>query len=262
MEPSQPGDRTDATAGPGIFAGAGTQSLLSQQVILPTGSSNLGQTLAPTIRPVQPEPNAVDHFRMGTVTNNFDPNQRYRTLTGNLSPPISESVGNTFVPQVDPNYTPQTLLPSQPSQHSFLVPTDLWNSSVTGVASAADTQDQPRSTRPSLSANTGNPVRPIDSGTGAKNVKEIEHSGLQFHHYHPTVPSGSKSRKPTTSNRSTASRTARPPVPMFRDSQPTSYPDTESSTHLAPSSRAGSDGRSSPNSGAPRRGKGKERKRD
>jgi hypothetical protein len=43
--PSQSNDHTGVPVGPGVFAGAGTQSLLSQQVILPTGSSNLRQTL-------------------------------------------------------------------------------------------------------------------------------------------------------------------------------------------------------------------------
>jgi hypothetical protein len=262
--PSQPGDGTGATTGTRIFAGAGTRYSIPQGGLLPEGSSNLGQDLCSAVNAFGPVPNAVDHFRIGTLTNHFGLSPGYQSLTSNLSPPAPVSDGNTFVPQVDPNFISQTFLPIQGSQHNSPVYTRPWGTSATGMPSAADTQDQARSNRPSLSANTGTPFRFVDSGTivlGAKKAKEIGTSGLQSGQFLSTAPSGSKSRKPTTSNRSTASRIARPPVPIFRDSQPTSYPDTESSTHIAPSSRAGPDGRASPNRVLGPEDKGKGRKR-
>jgi hypothetical protein len=145
---------TGAITGPGVFAGAGTQSLVSQQVESSMGSSNLGQTLVPVVYPVELQPNAFDHYQARTLTSLPDPSSRYKyqSPTGTLDLPTSVSDGNTFVPQVGPNSAP--FLSHQITHHRSPV-----SHAVTGPVPVSNIEDQRRSPQTFSSVNTRTPVR-------------------------------------------------------------------------------------------------------
>jgi hypothetical protein len=253
--PSQGSDHTGATAGPGVFAGAGTQSLIP--VVSPMGYSNLGRTLGPDVNAFEPQPKAFDHFSDGTLTymKHLNPNQRYQSLTGNLLTPTSVSEGNTFVPPFDPDSTHKANLPRQSRLPGPKFSNDPWNQIVPGAAPVSNIQDHRRSTQHFSSVNTGTPVRLVDPPAFRPWPDYVREFGASVVHsdqnpptssgHGSTLPSSSKSSKPTASKQSTGKRPVRPPVTLA-DSQSISHPYTGSSTHLAPSSRAVSGRRSSP----------------
>jgi hypothetical protein len=267
--PRQRNDHTGATAGPGVFAGAGTQSLVP--VVSPMRYSNLWRTLGPDMNAFEPQPYAVDHFKARTLEymGHLSPEQRYQTLTGILSSPPSVSDGNTFVPQVGSNSAP--FLPHETTQYRYPASHDPWNDPATGAAPVSNIQDQRRSPQTLSSVNTGTPGRLVDppvSRPGPDYAKQFGPSGMHSGQYSSTFPghgsthpSSSKSSKPPAFKQSMRKRPARPAVP-FADRRPISHPYTGSSTHLAPSSRAGSDGRASPNRVPRPEDKGKGRKQD
>jgi len=127
--PSQRVDRTGATTGTRVFAGAGTQYLMPQGGSLPEGSSNLGRYSGLAVDAFKPVSNAFDHFGSGTLTymDHIAPNQEYRSLTGNLSLATSVSDENTYVPQSNSDSTPAAFIQSQTTQYRSPVSRDPWN---------------------------------------------------------------------------------------------------------------------------------------